>query len=553
MASMDDDRLLDLVRAARDWLRPELERSEPARRLAARLGQWLLDEASRAEREAAADAREPARAAEAPVAEVMPAPHLPDAGQPSDAPAGADETRPGAAAPEAASPAVVSPGPARRSARGPWTIGDLVGIDGDAQPPPADSSPAVEPAPEIDLSLVARRCRLKARSCRTVIARREAAADPVRLPAVIDRIDEQLAEAKSLRDCFLWALYRERVQPDDEALARIAVCYDALGAAAELVAHLEALDAPDRDDLEAAFQDLAEASSGLRIALRASWLTQPDRDQEDAHLWLRERTAERDVFVPRFMRLEDEADPAQAEELLARVVRRRTRVEDQQARQARERDGFRKLHYHAHRIEGEPGPGEEHDLRRIAGALAGLLEVGVRPTDRRLPAAIPPALAERALPFAEGDARAVLAALAAAPTADTAGDRAEEPDAGFRWSPAVEAVRALLEGRQVVLVGGEPRADAAERLEQAFGLSRAEWVRLTEHGSGEPLRAPISQAATALVLVLVKLVGHLHADEARALARTYGKACVSLPAGYNPEQVADAILKQASDQLRAVS
>jgi hypothetical protein len=63
------------------------------------------------------------------------------------------------------------------------------------------------------------------------------------------------------------------------------------------------------------------------------------------------------------------------------------------------------------------------------------------------------------------------------------------------------------------------------------------------------MRAPILRAETSLVMVLVKLAGHLHMEEAARYARMAGKPCIYLRAGYNPEQVAEAVLQQASAQL----
>jgi len=51
------------------------------------------------------------------------------------------------------------------------------------------------------------------------------------------------------------------------------------------------------------------------------------------------------------------------------------------------------------------------------------------------------------------------------------------------------------------------------------------------------------------VVILVKLCGHHHVDEARTWARACGKAFVMLPAGYNPEQIATQVLEQASGRL----
>lgn len=84
----------------------------------------------------------------------------------------------------------------------------------------------------------------------------------------------------------------------------------------------------------------------------------------------------------------------------------------------------------------------------------------------------------------------------------------------------------------------------------AAALRECEWVALSEHGSGAPMAAPIQRPGTALVLVIIRLTGHLHADEAREYAARAGKPCVVLPGGYNPEQVAEAVLTQAKGQLR---
>ena len=100
-----------------------------------------------------------------------------------------------------------------------------------------------------------------------------------------------------------------------------------------------------------------------------------------------------------------------------------------------------------------------------------------------------------------------------------------------------------------MIIGGEPRQEAIDRISDAFLPSGVEWVQLSEHGSGDPMRAPIARQDTRLVLVLIKLTGHLHAEEARSYARQAGKSLVFLPAGYNPEQIAEQVLEQAHQKL----
>ncbi|MCH7603778.1 MAG: hypothetical protein IIB54_13525 [Planctomycetes bacterium] len=124
-------------------------------------------------------------------------------------------------------------------------------------------------------------------------------------------------------------------------------------------------------------------------------------------------------------------------------------------------------------------------------------------------------------------------------------------DESPRWSDRVARVRKMRWGRQGVIIGGEARIEASERIKEAFGLSNVVWVRLTEHGSGQSMRAPIERPETALVLVLIKLVGHHHAEEACAYAHASEKPFVYVPAGYHPEQIARAVMDQASGQLTA--
>jgi hypothetical protein len=119
------------------------------------------------------------------------------------------------------------------------------------------------------------------------------------------------------------------------------------------------------------------------------------------------------------------------------------------------------------------------------------------------------------------------------------------------WSDDVLRVRALLDGGQIVVVGGEPRRDAIERMVDAFALDGVVWPELTEHGTAEPMRAPIANPRTRLVVVLIKLTGHEHAERARDFARQASVPFVHMPAGYNPEQIAAEVLRQASAQLNS--
>lgn len=537
---MPDDSFQRLVSALREYVRLEVDQSPRARDLALRLGEWLVE---------IAKAPSPG------------APSATGATAPTSAPAATSTPPPLVQRPTTAlartlptSQAVV-----------PLKLGDVklhVPVAGTsdeigraraaavAQPAaPTLVDPILREGAAIDLSLIVSRCRLKARACRLYIRRRAAEGDPPREPAVLDEMTGMLNEGKALPGCFIWVFWRHEQQPSDADLTIIADGYDAL---AEACAHVQRLDqsadAAPPADVADAMQMLAEATSALRIALTKSWLRSPDADQDESHLWLRRETALRRVFVARHMRLEDPADPAQSGALIARL----RDLESRQAERAKARKKVATLisqvRFHA-KHKDEAGALGSHDARKVLDALDALHALGLRHDDARIAEAMgtPPALPADAQP--SPFALRVLQHAAAPTPAD-----ADEPPFGAperEWSTQVQEARALLRGSGVVVVGGERRQDAVDRLTSAFDLADVEWVRLNEHGSSSAMGAPISRRATSVVLVLIKLTGHLHAEEAREHARRAGKPCVYLKAGYNPEQVADAVLQQAAEQLRA--
>lgn len=412
-------------------------------------------------------------------------------------------------------------------------------------------------ARDIDLELIEARCRLKARSCELYVARNALSAggdDPEQRQRLHDEISELLRVAKATKDCFLWVLWRERLQPADDVVSRIALCYRALAEAAGAMRRVDnAGDRAGDGAVASAMQLLAEANSALRVALEETWLTAPDKDQDETHLWLKRETAARRIFISRHMTITDPGDPVRATGLISEVRSLAESVAKRIASSKGVESAITKLKYHVVKATADK---DEYQFDKIAETLDALLAMGISPRDRRVVESIPAALA------AEFPARlmdriavkdAVAAALKRAKPAKTVAedDGEEEQRAAVRvWSARVAEARGLVEGRAVVMVGGEPRNEAIDRLKSAFGLSRVDWVHLTEHGSSDGLRGPITRPDCAAVLVLIKLTGHLHADEAQRYARTAGRPCVYLTAGYNPEQVAEALLQQAGERLR---
>lgn len=442
----------------------------------------------------------------------------------------------------------------------PLRIGDIsipVEVDGTeadlraaeaAHTPVRDQPEPIADTPDIDLAMIVRRAKLKSASCLLYIDRRAAEGDPDRERPILESMKFMIDRAQNeLRECFLWAFFRERAQPSDEALREIAACYEALAEAADACAKATADEwLTDEDTLHAAMQLLAEASSALRVALRQTWLVQPDRDQDETHLWLRTEAWRRSIYVARYMSLDDPADPARAPELTAEA-RTLVNLLDTRQRDARRVEELtNKVRYHARQLAADPG--NEHHARTINTCCDELIAKGLRPSDTRLlalSASIKPEHFPESAPPSEATA-----SITRGPVAATA--RVVEPKvppAPRQWSERVLEARELLRGGNLVLIGGEVRPDAIARITDAFALESVEWISLTEHGSGAPMQAPISRPETKAVIVLIKLAGHLHAEEARGYARQVDKPCIMLPAGYNPEQIAEHLLNQAAGRL----
>lgn len=554
---MNEHELLELVKSLREVIGPALGRSPALRRAVGLIGKWLIEES---ERSGGVGVESGQLIVESGQGESGGPPQRVNSGRKAEG-GGESGQRKADSGHEGVAPALVVAKEAGSRGIVSLRIGDAVvplsvagtteeigraraSAEASASEPGLDETWVDRPR-ELDLELIEARCRLKARSCELYVARnRLEPGDEESKRTLYDAVGDVLRQAKATAECFLWVLWREREQPSDEVVSRIALCYRALAEAVSVMRRVDEVGERAGDGAVAtAMQLLAEADSSLRVALEETWLTAPDRDQDETHLWLRRETAWRRVFLTRHMTISDPGDPGRAAAVIEEAAALAAHVAKRVASSKGVESALTKLRYHVGKAAADP---EEYQFEKIADALESLAAMGVSARDRRvveaLPAAIASAMPERLLGRAA--VRDAVAGALKVPAAKEAETKERV------WSARVAEARALVEGRVLVMVGGEPRNDAIERLKKAFGLLRVDWVHLTEHGSSEGLRGPISRAESAAVLVLIKLTGHLHAEEAQRYARAAGKPWVYLTAGYNPEQVAEALLQQAGERLR---
>jgi hypothetical protein len=410
----------------------------------------------------------------------------------------------------------------------------------------------------IDLGRISKRCRLKADSCLHQVLRQNQERESAEEYKSRQRMNELIATARSIPDCFLWMFFRKGAPSTDAQLRLIAGCYEAMADAIELCHAIEPLDEwVDQDQVRTALQLLATTSSGLRVALANTWLTQADIDQDEVHRWLKLVTAEHRYLVKHHMQLSDPADPeadvADAHERAREL--HRTIEADRSRSEAAERLLKRGL-YHAQRVrDASKSPYDEepptHDCQKINEVVEGLVDLAPPDLDaniRQIAGVVGPSMFSHVVEphdrLADAASRLDQERNKPRPDRESTSQPAERT-----WSDSVLEVREMLAGSQIVVIGGEPRRDAIDRMRDAFGLDAVSWPELTEHGSAEPMRAPISSPQTRLVVVLIKLTGHEHAERARDFARQASVPSVLMPAGYNPEMIAAEVLRQASAQL----
>jgi hypothetical protein len=420
---------------------------------------------------------------------------------------------------------------------------------------PAATLPATPTQPQVgdaDLPIIEVRCRLKAEACRWAGERLRRQRAGLDYATEIEPTDRPLINrARALPDCFLWMLHREPALPGDlSRYDELAGCFEA---AADASAVLQIVAAhPDDDESFARAMDLAaEAQSVLRVAVGMIDPGYVDNDQLKLFIWLREAAAERRTLIRRYMKRDDPADPAGWPELRERMVEFAGRLRRGRDRDKRRRELFNQARYHLRRIHGEPRGEHEHDWHKVVEAIAVLVEDGLPPSNVDLRDLVLPIAEEIPddLPLpksVELVLREIDRYLALRPV---------EPPVNGRDEALPEDVgktRELLEGRSLVMIGGERRPSAAEALESTFGLHELIWIETREHQTHAVFEPYVARDDVAAVVLAIRWSSHGF-GEVKEFCDKYGKPLVRLPAGYSPNQVAHHLMRQVGDRLGSVA
>jgi hypothetical protein len=442
--------------------------------------------------------------------------------------------------PRAAEKPVVSAGAAARRLREAWI-----------ERPPRDSA---EPrrsrsGEEDDPEILLERLRTKADASFRAAERERALVDGRDFdPEIAPRLSPVLDRAKALPDCYLWMFHPTQAPAAaPEVFELLGHCYTNTAEALELALAVEFDPTIPEEARKRSLELLAEAQSALRN--QAGTLgTQDDPEQLAVFSWLREATQQRRIYVSRYMRRQDKADPHQWQDLQERIHELRLQMGASAELDRQRRRLWGKIRHKVSLLQAARAT--DSDISILMNTIAELLETGIAPSDPTLRDLLLPhldAFPERAQ--CPAGLQRVLQEIDRflADQAQLEERRRTVPPAPPE-SAAVQRVADILRGQSVLLIGGCCRPQSQEALERAFGLRELIWLETSEHGSLTAFEPYVSRPDIVLVLLAIRWSSHSFGEVSKYCER-YGKPLVRLPAGYNPNQVAEQILRQQGDRL----
>jgi hypothetical protein len=400
--------------------------------------------------------------------------------------------------------------------------------------------PAV-PADQLDLA--SRRAALKAEVAQLLFDRGAGAA-----PSTSD--DQLRTRLAGIGGGRLWLLDDEL--PAGADLLLIARCSENLSTAARLAGRIQRrIDTDAAPPHSPSLTVLAEVQS----ALRAAALTAGIEDEEDQMIlfsWLRVTCDVHRVFIDRFMRARQLADPhrwqAQRDEL-AHLV---DEIEGQPERAAAKKKLLNKARFHVKKLAADPAGGQADDWQSLDEAVTALLAAGEAPSSQAVREALTPLASSEPAAYAPGRElklalREVARFLEQRSEADDDGDSDEPPN------PDVAEAARLLRGRVVLLIGGVVKEHRRQAIERAFELGELRWIgaNMNDASTGD-FEPQLRRPETSLVVRMVRFT-RTHHGELMDLCKRYNRPFVNLPAGYGVNQLAAEVLAQAGDQLRALA
>jgi hypothetical protein len=411
------------------------------------------------------------------------------------------------------------------------------------EPGAGSNSPLVSrTGAEDKLAEIEGRCRLKGEAARWAVERLLRGREGNDQHNSDAPMDPKIAEwGDKLTDCFYWVKASDSSEQADLSwLAEAAGCFESL---AEGLASVRTV--LERNQGTRVFERMlplvAEAQSALKTALKRLCASD-DPDQLEVFEWVKATAARHRVYLKRFMRADDAANPAGWSDLLARIEA--AAASGQLSRQ--HASELERIREHSKRIEA--GEDTEQEWRAVIRIVDQLVEDGIAPSNREIRDALLSVIED--LPDRDELPRGFRLVLREIDRYLSRRPAAAGHSISHADSAEVDEAARLLHSRSVVLIGGLRRREAQESLRRALALSELIWIETKEHQSIDSFEPLIARADVAVVLLVIRWSSHAFGD-VRHFCDRHNKPLVRLPGGYSPNQVAVQILAQCSGRLQA--
>lgn len=432
-----------------------------------------------------------------------------------------------------------------------------------ASSPTIDDDVRLQKPWEIDVELITARARLKAEVARWCADRLRAAIPPEEEAQYYRSVTRR---AKVLPGCYLWMLKDHPTS--DLLLEYIADCYCALADLVELLPKIPLIK-PRPKWARQLLQLAATIQSALYHVLKQAGVDvdkNPDPDQIAVYQWLQWYTRTNRVYIQRHMRRQDPADYTHASEYIEQLDKLRQRIptipstshtqSSQQTDSAaassvslafEAKKSLRTIAYHVGHILRRSADPEYH-WRRIREEIENVIGMGLPPSNVELRTTLLPVI--EYFPddemFLTQPVRLVLRDIDRylSQLESSLQEAEHEPPIP---SPELERVHTALQGKTVVLIGGDERPYTKRAIEDAFGCTLV-WVATRPHESIDLFVPYVQRQEVAVVLLAIRWSSHSYAEVAH-LCKQHAKPFVRLPGGYNPQQIALRIVEQASVAL----
>lgn len=395
------------------------------------------------------------------------------------------------------------------------------------------------------LSDLQKRLWLKAEAAR--LAAEYHRADALTGPTTQHVVERQrlIAEAKTMQ-CYLWmmnALGHRPTNIDDFDL--IAACFETVAETVGVLRFALQEFGATSIQVKRSLELTAEAQSALRVAV-AACDDYSDEDQKAVFLSLTEVAAKERIFLKEGMTLDDPIDPSMWADIAGRAYALGNEFDSRVHRIRKQNAVLGSLSQKASLLADSTIEPERDAWKEVTSLVDVLVAIGVPPSSIEFRDVLMP-IADR-LPRQMEMSKSFGLVIREIERFKTLKEKPKVEALDEAPTPEVVKVAKLLKGKSLLMIGGEGRQEAKDAIEEAFGLKELEWIDTTSHESYRSFEPFVARKDVAAVLLLIRWASHSFGEVQEACDR-HSKPLVRLPGGYNPNQIAAAIMKQASRRI----